>query len=135
MPDFMRIGGVTGWLWASAIAGAAGIPMSTHLYPKVAAHVMRVTETAHWLEWQDWADPVLQRPYEIRDGCFTFLMCLALALNGIRKRSQPIKSTCRLISCSKVTGSDRPRVLIRGVQYYVCSGRRSRNLEVLNVDK
>jgi mandelate racemase len=68
MPDFMRIGGVTGWLRASAIAGAAGIPMSTHLYPEVAAHVMRVTETAHWLEWQDWADPVLRKPYEIRDG-------------------------------------------------------------------
>ena len=59
MPDFMRIGGVTGWLRAAAIAGAAGIPMSTHLYPEVAAHVMRVTETAHWLEWQDWADPVV----------------------------------------------------------------------------
>jgi L-alanine-DL-glutamate epimerase-like enolase superfamily enzyme len=29
---------------------------------------MRVTETAHWLEGQDWADPVLQKPYEIRDG-------------------------------------------------------------------
>jgi mandelate racemase len=68
MPDFMRIGGVTGWLKASALAGAAGIPMSTHLYPEVAAHVMRVTETAHWLEWQDWADPVVQKPYEIRDG-------------------------------------------------------------------
>jgi mandelate racemase len=68
MPDFMRIGGVTGWLRAAAIAGAAGVPMSTHLYPEVAAQVMRVTETAHWLEWQDWADPVLQRPYEIRDS-------------------------------------------------------------------
>lgn len=68
MPDFMRIGGVTGWLRAAAIAGAAGIPMSTHLYPEVAAHVMRVTETAHWLEWQDWADPVLMRPYDIKDG-------------------------------------------------------------------
>jgi mandelate racemase len=68
MPDFMRIGGVTGWLRAAAIAGVAGIPMSTHLYPEVAAHVMRVTETAHWLEWQDWADPILQAPYEIRDG-------------------------------------------------------------------
>jgi mandelate racemase len=43
-------------------------PMSTHLYPEVAAHVMRVTETAHWLEWQDWADPILQKPYVIRDG-------------------------------------------------------------------
>ena len=68
MPDFMRIGGVTGWMRAAAIAGAAGIPMSTHLYPEVAAHVMRVTETAHWLEWQDWADPILRQPYVIKDG-------------------------------------------------------------------
>jgi mandelate racemase len=68
MPDFMRIGGVTGWMRAAAIAGTAGIPVSTHLYPEVAAHMMRVTETAHWLEWQDWADPILQRPYEIKDG-------------------------------------------------------------------
>jgi len=68
MPDFMRIGGVTGWMRAAAIAGMAGIPVSTHLYPEVAAHMMRVTETAHWLEWQDWADPILQRPYEIKDG-------------------------------------------------------------------
>ncbi len=68
MPDFMRIGGVTGWIRAAAIAGAAGVPMSTHLYPEVAAHVMRVTETAHWLEWQDWADPILRKPYDIKDG-------------------------------------------------------------------
>ena len=68
MPDFMRIGGVTGWLRAAALAGAAGVPMSTHLYPEVAAHVMRVTETAHWLEWQDWADPILEEPYRVEDG-------------------------------------------------------------------
>jgi mandelate racemase len=68
MPDFMRIGGVTGWMRAAAIASAAGIPMSTHLYPEVAAHVMRVTETAHWLEWQDWADPLLLTPYTLKGG-------------------------------------------------------------------
>ncbi len=68
MPDLMRIGGVSGWLRAAAITGAAGIPMSTHLYPEVAAHLMRVTDTAHWLEWQDWADPILAEPFELRDG-------------------------------------------------------------------
>jgi mandelate racemase len=68
MPDFMRIGGVTGWLKAASIAAAAGVPMSTHLYPEVAAHVMRVTETAHWLEWQDWADPILEQPFRLEDG-------------------------------------------------------------------
>ena len=68
MPDLMRIGGVSGWLRAAAITGAAGIPLSTHLYPEAAAHLMRVTDTAHWLEWQDWADPVLEAPFELRDG-------------------------------------------------------------------
>jgi mandelate racemase len=68
MPDFMRIGGVTGWLRAAAIAATAGIPMSTHLYPEVAAHAMRVTPTAHWLEWQDWVDPLLQQPYRVERG-------------------------------------------------------------------
>jgi mandelate racemase len=68
MPDLMRIGGVTGWLRAAAVAGAAGIPVSTHLYPEIAAHLMRVTETAHWLEWQDWAYPVLREPFALADG-------------------------------------------------------------------
>jgi len=68
MPDLMRIGGVSGWLRAAAITGAAGIPMSTHLYPEIAAHLMRVTDTAHWLEWQDWADPVLSEPFRLEGG-------------------------------------------------------------------
>jgi mandelate racemase len=68
MPDFMRIGGITGWTQAAGICVAAGVPMSTHLYPEVAAHVMRATETAHWLEWQDWADPVLLEPYRVARG-------------------------------------------------------------------
>ena len=68
MPDLMRIGGVTGWLRAGAITSAAGIPMSTHLYPEIAAHLMRVTDTAHWLEWQDWADPILSEPFQLKDG-------------------------------------------------------------------
>ena len=65
MPDLMRIGGVSGWLRSVPIAAAAGIQVSTHLYPEVAAHLMRVTETAHWLEWQDWAYPVLKEPFAV----------------------------------------------------------------------
>jgi mandelate racemase len=29
---------------------------------------MCITETAHWLEWQDWANPILAEPFEVRDG-------------------------------------------------------------------
>jgi mandelate racemase len=68
MPDLMRIGGVTGWLRAAAIAEVFGMPMSSHLYPEVSAHLLRVTPTRHWLEWQDWADPVLARPFEVTGG-------------------------------------------------------------------
>jgi mandelate racemase len=68
MPDLMRIGGVSGWLRAVPVAGAAGIEVSTHLYPEVAAHLMRVTETAHWLEWQDWANPVLAEPFSVQNS-------------------------------------------------------------------
>jgi mandelate racemase len=68
MPDLMRIGGVTGWLRAAAIAGAAGIQMSSHLYPEFSSHLLRVTETGHWLEWQDWAHPILAEPFQLNDG-------------------------------------------------------------------
>jgi mandelate racemase len=68
MPDAERIGGVTGWLRAAAIADAHAMPMSTHLFPEISAHLMCVTPTAHWLEYVDWANPVLASPLEIRAG-------------------------------------------------------------------
>jgi mandelate racemase len=68
MPDLMRIGGVTGWLRAAALAGAAGIEMSSHLYPEISAHLLRAAETGHWLEWQDWAHPILAAPFELKGG-------------------------------------------------------------------
>lgn len=68
MPDLMRIGGVTGWLRAAAIAGAHGVEMSSHLYPEFSAHLLRATETAHWLEWQDWANPILAEPFPLSEG-------------------------------------------------------------------
>jgi mandelate racemase len=57
MPDAERIGGVTGWMRAAALAQAAGLEMSSHLFPEVSAHLLAVTPTAHWLEYVDWANP------------------------------------------------------------------------------
>ncbi len=68
MPDLMRIGGVTGWMRSAAIAGAAGHPMSSHLYPEVSAHLLRATESADWLEYRDWGNPIVQEPFEVVDG-------------------------------------------------------------------
>jgi mandelate racemase len=68
MPDAQRIGGVTGWLRAAALAQAAGVEMSSHLFPEASCHLLAVTPTCHWLEYVDWADPVLAEPVQIRDG-------------------------------------------------------------------
>jgi mandelate racemase len=68
MPDFARIGGVSGWMEAAALAQAAGMEMSSHLYPEFSAHLLAATPTCHWLEYVDWAAPILKQPIEIRDG-------------------------------------------------------------------
>lgn len=68
MPDIDRIGGVSGWLRAAALAEPPGIPLSSHLYPEISAHVLAVTPTCHWLEYVDWAEPLLQQPVRIEDG-------------------------------------------------------------------
>lgn len=69
MPDAMKIGGVTGWLRAAALAEAAGMPMSSHLFSEVSAHLLAVTPTCDRLEYVDWANPVLQQPMRIEGGC------------------------------------------------------------------
>jgi mandelate racemase len=68
MPDAMKIGGVTGWLRTAALAGAAGIPLSSHLFPEISAHLLAVSPTKHWLEYVDWATPILENQLEIEDG-------------------------------------------------------------------
>jgi mandelate racemase len=68
MPDAQRIGGVTGWMRAAALAQGAGIEMSSHLFPEVSCHLLAATPTCHWLEYVDWADAVLEQPGELKDG-------------------------------------------------------------------
>jgi mandelate racemase len=68
MPDLERIGGVTGWQQAASFAAKRKIKMSSHLYSEVSAHLLAVTPTAHYLEYVDWADKVVQEPLQIVDG-------------------------------------------------------------------
>ncbi len=68
MPDLERIGGVTGWQRAAALAASHGIAMSSHLFPEVSAHLLAATPTCHWLEWVDWAEKILAEPLRIVDG-------------------------------------------------------------------
>ena len=54
MPDVMKIGGVTGWMRAAGLAHAHALPVSSHLWPELSAHLLSVTPSAHWLEYADW---------------------------------------------------------------------------------
>jgi mandelate racemase len=68
MADAMKIGGVTGWLRAAALAESAGLPLSSHLFPEISAHLLTITPTSHWLEYVDWANPILEEPLRVEDG-------------------------------------------------------------------
>jgi len=68
MPDLERIGGVTGWQRAAQLAQTEGMKISSHLYPEVSAHLLAATPTAHWLEYVDWINTVVEQPLCIIDG-------------------------------------------------------------------
>ena len=71
MPDIMKIGGVTGWLKAAALAETASLPVSSHIFIEASAHVLPVTPTALYLEYLDSAGAILAAPLPVVDGKVT----------------------------------------------------------------
>lgn len=71
MIDVMKIGGVSGWLRAAALAEAAALPVSSHLFVEASAHLLPVTPTAHWLEYLDIGSAVLDEPLPVVRGSVT----------------------------------------------------------------
>ncbi len=59
MPDANKVGGVTGWMAAAALAEAAGVPVSSHAFVEFSAHLLAATPGRHRLEWLDFARPIL----------------------------------------------------------------------------
>jgi mandelate racemase len=68
MQDAMKVGGVTGWLRAAALAEMAGVRVSNHLWPEISAQLLCLTPTAHWLEYADWWNPIVSEPLRIEQG-------------------------------------------------------------------
>src|ERR671921_202155 len=68
MPDVMKIGGVTGWVRAAALAEPSGLPLTSHVFPEVSAHLLAASPTAHRLEYLDHAGPILEKPIRIEEG-------------------------------------------------------------------
>jgi len=68
MLDAMKIGGVSGWLSAMGQAAAASLPVSSHIFMEVSAHLLAITPTCHWIEHLDIASAVLTEPYRANNG-------------------------------------------------------------------
>lgn len=68
MLDAMKIGGVTGWMRAAALADSAGKPVSSHIFVEFSRHLLSATPTRHWCEYLDLAGPILKSPAGAKDG-------------------------------------------------------------------
>ncbi|MEM7522915.1 MAG: enolase C-terminal domain-like protein [Pseudomonadota bacterium] len=68
MPDLGKIGGVTGWGGAAALANAAALPISSHIFVEASAHVMSATPGAYLVEHLDLAGAILRDPAAIVGG-------------------------------------------------------------------
>ena len=68
MPDMMHIGGFSGWFRAAAMAEAAAIPISSHLFVEASAHALAATPNRHYLEYLDICGALLAEPYELENG-------------------------------------------------------------------
>ncbi|NYS76511.1 MULTISPECIES: enolase C-terminal domain-like protein [Halomonadaceae] len=68
MPDVMKIGGVTGWTRAAALAQQFSTPVSSHLFQEISAHLLSVTPNAHWLERMDLASSVVEPTLTFKEG-------------------------------------------------------------------
>jgi mandelate racemase len=68
MPDVMKIGAVTGWMRAVALAQASGVLVSNHLFPEISAQLLCLLSSADWIEYSDWWNAILAEPSKIHDG-------------------------------------------------------------------
>ncbi len=124
MPDVMKIGGVSGWLRAAAIAHARGLRVSNHLWPEISAQLMSVTPTAHWLEYADWWNPIVAEPLEIVNGLTSVAEAAGTGVEWNEKAVEeyaisapipiPITTTSAAVSCTPLSSKLKLRSVLDG---------------------
>lgn len=71
MIDLVKVGGISGWLAATALCNNANRRYSDHFYQEVCAHLMTLSPGAHLLEYYGLADAVLASPLRAVNGYVT----------------------------------------------------------------
>jgi L-alanine-DL-glutamate epimerase-like enolase superfamily enzyme len=67
-PDVTRLGGLTGWLRASALAGQRNRPVSPHLLPEVGVHLACGLPEVTSVEYMPWLYPLFTNPPGFENG-------------------------------------------------------------------
>lgn len=81
MIDIQRVGGVSEWIKAAAIAQAWNIPVANHLYPGFSVHLVGAVPNGLILEYMPWWDKIYKEPYKVVDGCIQVPESLGLGLD------------------------------------------------------
>lgn len=68
MPDLQRIGGYTEFHKASALAAAADVPVSTHIFTEHSLAIAGSTQNCISVEHMDWFAPLFNEELELVDG-------------------------------------------------------------------
>jgi L-alanine-DL-glutamate epimerase-like enolase superfamily enzyme len=67
-PDLLRAGGVTGWRQVAALADSHLLRIAPHFYREYDVHLAAAQPNLIAIESFDWLDPLLDAPFEVRDG-------------------------------------------------------------------
>jgi mandelate racemase len=68
MLDVMKIGGVSGWLRAAAIAHEHRTPVSSHIFHEISSHLLAATSLGGWVEYLPIAEAILETPVRLEQG-------------------------------------------------------------------
>jgi L-talarate/galactarate dehydratase len=68
MLDVMRTGGISGWLKIAAMAEAFNLPVVSHLYPEISAHLVAGVPNGLTVEYMPWANRIFKETPKIVDG-------------------------------------------------------------------
>lgn len=80
MIDLVKVGGISGWLAATALCDNANRRYSDHFYQETSAHLMALSAGAHLLEYYGLADAVLANPLRADNG---YVAAVDQAGNGV----------------------------------------------------
>jgi L-talarate/galactarate dehydratase len=68
MIDLMRVGGITGFRSAAAIAEVSDVPVVSHLLPELYGQLIGSIPHGRWVEGMPWTAQLFANPPEVRDG-------------------------------------------------------------------